>query len=84
MNVWIASDIHGSALYCRKLLDLVERQGGDRLVLVSDGIPEADAQRCCARGQSLTPPELATQLISRGEQSGPDDATVVIVRLENR
>ena len=36
MNVWIASDIHGSALYCRKLLDLMERQGGDRLVLLGD------------------------------------------------
>ena len=36
MNVWIASDIHGSALYCRKLLDLVERQGGGRLVLLGD------------------------------------------------
>ena len=34
MNVWIASDIHGSALYCRKLLDLMERQGADRLVLL--------------------------------------------------
>ena len=53
-------------------------------MLVSDGIPEEDAQQCCARGQSLTPGELATQLISRGEQAGPDDATVVIVRLENR
>ena len=36
MNVWIASDIHGSALYCRQLLDLMERQGGDRLVLLGD------------------------------------------------
>lgn len=27
MNVWIASDIHGSALYCRKLLDLMEKRG---------------------------------------------------------
>ena len=36
MNVWIASDIHGSALYCRKLLDLMEQQGWDRLVLLGD------------------------------------------------
>lgn len=34
MNVWIASDIHGSALYCRKLLDLMEKRGADRLVLL--------------------------------------------------
>ena len=32
MNVWIASDIHGSALYCRKSLDLMEKRGADRLV----------------------------------------------------
>ena len=62
----------------------VSLRRGESLVLVSDGIPEEDAQQCCARGQSLTPGELATQLISRGEQAGPDDATVVIVRLENR
>ena len=36
MNVWIASDIHGSALYCRKLLDLMEKRGADRLVLLGD------------------------------------------------
>ena len=36
MNVWIASDIHGSALYCRQLLDLMEGQGGGRLVLLGD------------------------------------------------
>ena len=36
MNVWIASDIHGSALYCRKLLDLMEKRGADRRVLLGD------------------------------------------------
>ena len=36
MNVWIASDLHGSALYCRKLLDLMEKRGADRLVLLGD------------------------------------------------
>ena len=36
MNVWIASDIHGSTLYCRKLLDLMEKRGADRLVLLGD------------------------------------------------
>ena len=48
MNVWIASDIHGSALYCRKLLELIEKRGGGRLVLLGDllyhgprnGLPE--------------------------------------------
>ena len=46
MNVWIASDIHGSALYCRKLLDLVERQGGGRLVLLGDLCTTAPGTIC--------------------------------------
>ena len=36
MKWMIASDIHGSALYCRKLLDLMEKRGADRLVLLGD------------------------------------------------
>ncbi len=36
MKVWIASDLHGSALYCRMLLDAFAREGGDRLVLLGD------------------------------------------------
>ena len=46
MNVWIASDIHGSALYCRQLLDLMERQGGDRLVLLGDLLYHGPATTC--------------------------------------
>ena len=33
MNVWIASDIHGSTPHCRKLLDLMEKRGADCRVL---------------------------------------------------
>ena len=34
---WIfASDIHGSAYYCRKLLEIYEKSGADRLVLLGD------------------------------------------------
>ena len=36
MKVIIASDIHGSAYYCRKLLDAFEREGADRLILLGD------------------------------------------------
>lgn len=62
----------------------VSLRRGESLVLVSDGIPEEEAQQCCSQGQSLSPGELATQLIACGEHSGQDDATVVIVRLEAR
>ncbi len=36
MKIVIASDIHGSAYYCRKLLDAFEREGADRLILLGD------------------------------------------------
>lgn len=36
MRLLIASDIHGSAYYCRKLMEAYEREGADRLVLLGD------------------------------------------------
>ncbi len=36
MKLLIASDIHGSALYCRQLLDAFDREGADRLLLLGD------------------------------------------------
>ena len=36
MKLFIASDIHGSAYYCRKLMEAYEREGADRLVLLGD------------------------------------------------
>ena len=36
MKWMIASDIHGSAKYCRELLDAYEREEADRLLLLGD------------------------------------------------
>lgn len=36
MKWMIASDIHGSAYYCRKLLEAYDREGADRLLLLGD------------------------------------------------
>ena len=36
MKIMIASDIHGSACYCRELLAAFEREGADRLLLLGD------------------------------------------------
>ncbi len=36
MKLLIASDIHGSAYYCEKLLDLYKREYPDKLVLLGD------------------------------------------------
>ena len=36
MKILIASDIHGSAKYCRLLMDAYEREGAERLILLGD------------------------------------------------
>ena len=36
MEWMIASDLHGSAYYCRKMLEAFEREGADRLFLLGD------------------------------------------------
>lgn len=36
MKIIIASDIHGSAYYCRMLLNMLEKENGDRLLLLGD------------------------------------------------
>lgn len=36
MKLMIASDIHGSALYCQKLLTALEKEQADRLLLLGD------------------------------------------------
>ena len=36
MKYMFASDIHGSAYYCRKMLDAFEKEGAERLVLLGD------------------------------------------------
>lgn len=36
MKLMIASDIHGSALYCRQMLDAYKREEADRLLLLGD------------------------------------------------
>ena len=36
MKLMIASDIHGSAYYCRQMLDAFAREGADRLMILGD------------------------------------------------
>ncbi|MBE6729568.1 MAG: phosphodiesterase [Ruminococcaceae bacterium] len=36
MKILIASDIHGSAFYCRKLLEAVDRENADKILLLGD------------------------------------------------
>lgn len=55
---------------------------GQLLVLVSDGVGEEEALRCCADGVGKTPGEVATALIVSGQAGGQDDTTVVTISLE--
>lgn len=36
MKIFIASDIHGSSFYCKKLIDAYKREGADRILLLGD------------------------------------------------
>lgn len=36
MKYMFASDIHGSAYYCRKMLEVYEQSGAERLILLGD------------------------------------------------
>ena len=36
MKLMIASDIHGSAYWCKKMLEASEQNGAERLILLGD------------------------------------------------
>ena len=59
MNYRFASDIHGSAWYCRRLLEEYRRSGADRLILLGDLLyhgPRNDLPR------EYSPREVASML----------------------
>ena len=56
---------------------------GQTLFMVSDGVGEEDALRCCLNGMDLPAGELATRMLTGSRMSGEDDATVVTVQLNS-
>lgn len=66
----------------RECTEKLSLRRGQLLVMVSDGISEADALRCCVDGVGKTPGEVAVALLSAGTSGGQDDATVVTISLE--
>ena len=54
---------------------------GEMLLLVSDGVGEEEALRCCLRMVGAAPGELACALLTCAQLGGEDDATVVTVSL---
>ncbi len=66
---------------CQEVTEKLRLQRGQLLLMVSDGIPENEALRCCLDGAGCSPGELAARLLSRAEVQGDDDATVIAIRL---
>ena len=65
----------------QELTQRLSMRRGEVLVLVSDGVSETEALRCCAEGLGQTPEALALQIMENTRQSGQDDATVAAVTL---
>ena len=57
---------------------------GEMLVLVSDGVGEEGALHCCSEMADQSPGELAASLLASCQLGGEDDATVVLVTLEQK
>ena len=56
----------------------------ERLLLVSDGIGQEEGYQCCLKGLSLSPGDLAAQLLTCAQIGSRDDATIVSVSLESK
>ncbi len=66
---------------CQEASYRLSLRRGQTLFLISDGVGEEEALRCCLDGVGLPPGELAARLLKSGCLGGEDDATVVTVRL---
>ena len=64
----------------RESVDKLSLRRGQLLLMVSDGIGETVALRCCMGSIGKTPKEIATTLLTATQPQ--DDATVVTISLE--
>lgn len=66
----------------RESVERLSLRRGQLLIMVSDGVGESEAMRCCMDGVGKTPTEVAVELLSVAQAGGLDDATVVAISLE--
>ncbi len=66
----------------RERTEKLSLRRGQLLIMVSDGVGEETALRCCADGVGKTPGEVAVAILTAEQVSGQDDATVVTISLE--
>ena len=65
MKMMIASDIHGSALYCGKLLERFDKEGCERLILLGDLLYHGPRN---ALPDGYDPPKVAEMLNARKDK----------------
>ena len=65
----------------RETVERLSLRRGETLVLLSDGAGGEESLRAALEGAGASPAELASQILEQGRQSGTDDATVAVVRL---
>ena len=72
----------GLSVLEQERVERVSLRRGEWLVMVSDGVGQREALRCCMENGDCSPRELATGIInSRPIGTKEDDATVVVLRL---
>jgi len=67
---------------CREQVEKLTLRRDELLVLVSDGIAQETALRCCMEAAGLPPAELGIRLLADSRGAGDDDATAVIIQLQ--
>ena len=67
----------------RESVSRIHMQPGDTLLLLSDGVSQKDAPKW-AKFSSATPPGALASTILKTDAATPDDATVVVVRMERK
>ena len=72
----------GLSVLEQERVEKISLRRGEWLVMVSDGVGQREALRCCMENGDCSPAELATGILnSRQTAEKDDDATVVILRL---
>jgi len=66
---------------CRESAERLSLRRAQTLVMLSDGVGEEGALRCCRDGAGRSPGELAEKILTACALSGEDDATVITIRL---
>ncbi len=79
-KIGTASPPPGLSHSCREVADRLSLGGGERLILLSDGVSEEGLLDSARTTPSQPPGEMAAAILEK-ERSGGDDATAVVIRL---